>query len=232
MKKIKYLFLILVLLLFCGCTVKYDLNIDDDLSVTEKVEAIEKEIDVKANTGMSSDKAVQYLYNIYKRNNINLSITSKNDNNNLIGIASVSYKSIDDYANNFTSDIFKKVDLNKNGNIYSLNFKQNNKLSSEKSISPIYDKVIITINVPYKVIKHNADNVYKGTYIWELEKNQELRNISISFDTSKKQNTFLFNLRFFKVDINYWVIALSIFILLIIITIIFVYLNNKKNNKI
>ena len=231
MKKIKYLFLLLVIVLFTGCTVKYDLNIDDDLSVTEKVKATEKEGTVKTNTGVSSDKAVQYLFNIYKRDGINPSISSRIDNGDLIGESSASHKSIDAYAKNFSSDIFKKADLSKSGSLYTLTFKQTEKLSNTSSIVPIYDEVEVSISLPFKVKEHNADRVYGDTYTWRFKNNQELRKIKITFDTAKKNDYFVFNLGFFKINVKYGVLLL-IGLLIVISAIIFVvYKNNKKNNK-
>ena len=231
MNNIKYLFLLLLVVLFTGCTVKYDLNIDEDLSITEKVEATENEYDLKTNTGMNSDKAVDYLYNIFKRDGIQPSISSKLEGDNLIAVASVSHKSINDYVDNFSSDIFKKAKLSKSGNIYSLSFNQTEKLSKLDSSSLIYDNISVNITIPFKVISSNADNVYKNTYTWNLKKGEELRKIKIKFDTSEKNNSKIFDFGLFKINIKYSVLIYLCFILLIATTIIVVYLNNKKNNK-
>lgn len=231
MKNIKYLFLLLIVVLLSGCSVKYDLNIDNDLSVTEKIEASEREDVIKAKTGVNSDKVVNYLYDIFKRENIEPSISSKIESDNLIGYATVSHDSIDDYVDNFSSDIFEKASLSKSDNIYSLTFKQTEKLSSELSTSPIYDKVTVNITLPFKVVENNADKVYKNTYTWEIKSEEELRKIKIKFDISNKDNTKTFNLGFLKVNVNYGILV-TIGLLLIISGIIFlVYLNNKKNNK-
>ena len=91
----------------------------------------------------------------------------------------------------------------------------------------MYDKVELSITLPYKVISHNADKVYKDTYTWYLEKDQELRTIKIKFDTSSKKGSF----NFFNFNIKYTYIALAIFIVIIISMIAMVYINNKKNNR-
>lgn len=227
MKKIKYLFLILVIILFTGCTVKYNLIIDDDLSVTETVEAIEQESVVKTNTGMKGDKAVKYIYNIFKRDEVDMNLSSKSDGRNISGTASAGYNSLDEYVSSFTSDIFEKANLSKSNNIYSLSFKQSEKLSTKSSNAPMYDKVELSITLPYKVISHNADKVYRDTYTWYLERDQELRTIKIKFDTSSKKGSF----NFFNFNIKYTYIALAIFIVIIISMIAMVYINNKKNNR-
>ena len=227
MKRIKYLFLILVIMLFSGCTVKYNLNIDNDLSVTEKVEAIEQESVVKTTTGMKGDKAVNYLYDIFKRDEIDINLSSKIEGKNVIGIASAAYDTIDEYADSFTSDIFEEADLSKSDNIYSLSFKQSEKLSSKLSNAPMYDKVEVNITLPYKVISHNADKVYKDTYTWYLEKDQELRTLKIKFNTSSRKGY----IDFFNLNIKYSYIVLTIFIVIIISIVTVVYINNKKNNR-
>lgn len=231
MKKIKYLFLLLVIVLFTGCTVKYDLNIDDDLSVTESVKASDREDNVKTNTGMPSNKAVNYLFNIYKRDGISPNISSRIENGDIIGESSVSHKTIDDYADNFTSDIFEKATLSKSGSLYTLTFKQTEKLSNTSSIVPIYDNVEVTITLPFKVKEHNADRAYGNTYTWRLKENQELRNLKITFDTAKKNDYFVLNLGLFKINIKYGMLVLILFLLVISAVTYIVYKNNKKNNK-
>lgn len=231
MKNIKYLFLLLVVILFTGCTVKYDLNIDSDLSVTEKVEAEEKEYDAKTKTGMDTDKIVNHLYEIYKRDGIKPSISSKVENNNIIATASTSHNSLDDYVDNFSSDLFKTANLSKSGNSYTLTFKQTEKLSSTDSTAPIYDKVVFNITTPFKVTKSNVDKVSGNKYTWEFEKDQELRTIKITFDTTVNDNAKVIDLGLFKIKINYSVLFLVIMILVIIGIVGVVYVNNKKNNK-
>lgn len=232
MKNIKKIILVLVIFLFCGCSVKYNLNIDEDLSITEKVEAKETINNLKTNTGMSTDNAVLYLYDIFKRKGIDPNISTKEEKENVITTASVSHKSIEKYVNNFTSDLLKKPKLSKSGNIYSLSYEQIEKLSNSSHNSLIYDDVEINITVPFKVTKHNADRVKKNTYTWKIQKNQELRKINISFDTSKKINSFVLNFGLFKIDVKYNVLVFIILLLMILTTTIIVYINNKKNNKI
>lgn len=231
MKKIKYLFLLLVIVLFTGCTVKYDLNIDEDLSVTEKVEAIEKEETVKSNTGLEKEKAVNYLYDIYKRDGIDPSISYRVEKSNLIAGATASHKSIDDFVDNFESDLFKDAKLSKSGNLYTLTFKQSEKLSDRISMGPIYDNVIINITLPYKVTDNNADKVYKNTYTWILNKDEELRKIKISFDTSVKNDTKTFKLGIFNINVKLSFVAVFVMLLIIAIFVAVIYTNNKKNNK-
>lgn len=231
MKNIKYLFLLLLVILFTGCTVNYDLNIDDDLSVTERVEAIEKENTIKTNTGMKSNKAVDYLYNIFKRDGIEPSISSRVEKDRVIATASASHKSLEKYVANFNSDIFKRAKLSKSGTLYSLSFNQNKKLSSMDSTAPIYDNVIINITVPFKVIEHNADKTYKNTYTWNIRKDEELRKIKIKFDTSQKDNSKIFDLGVFKINVKYNVLLFSAILLIVATIVIVVYINNKKNNR-
>lgn len=232
MKNIKYLFLLLVIVLFTGCSVNYDLNIDNDLSVTEKVEATEKEDTVKANTGLDKDKAVDYLYNIYKRDNIDPSISTRIDGKNLVVSATTSHKSIDDYVDNFSSDLFKDVKLSKSGNLYTLTFKQSDKLSDTNSMTPIYDKVTINITLPYKVTDNNADKVYKNQYTWIINKGEETRKIKISFDTSVKNDTKTLNLGLFKINVKMSFVVLIIMLLIMSAFVAVIYTNNKKNNKV
>ena len=65
MKKLKkFIFLCLVLLL-SGCSVEYDLTLNDDFTVSEKVVATEKTKRMEALTKQKGKQAVNYLYNMF-----------------------------------------------------------------------------------------------------------------------------------------------------------------------
>ena len=58
--------------------------------------------------------------------------------------------------------------------LYTLSFKQTEKLSSRAARAPVYDKVDISITLPYKVTSHNADKVHKNTYTWEIATDEKI----------------------------------------------------------
>ena len=75
MKKIKIFMFLFSILLLSGCTVEYDLTLNDDLTVNEKVVATEKTKRMESYTRQKDKQAVNYLFDMYKRPNEDISIT-------------------------------------------------------------------------------------------------------------------------------------------------------------
>ena len=116
MKKLKiFIFLCLVLLL-SGCSVEYDLTLNDDFTVSEKVVATEKTKRMEALTKQKGKQAVNYLYNMFKRNGEDITLTSRDDDYNTYATAITSYEDINDYASKFSSDVFNNVNVTKTVN--------------------------------------------------------------------------------------------------------------------
>lgn len=232
MKRIKKIIVLLLIILLSGCTVDYNLTINDDSSVNEKVVAKEYTNRMKSKTGLDGKESVNYLYKMFDRKDLNTKINTKNSNYETISTVTAFHSSLEDYSNNFTSDIFEKVNYKKKKNIVTLTYKQSQMLSTTSSRAPIYDKVTVNINVPFKVTDHNADSVNKDTYTWNIEKDEDLRKIKISFDENnlKYKKSFNFGGLKFNVRNEILVIGAILFIGLIIASIVFI--NNRKNNKI
>ena len=68
MKYIKKILIILFLvIMISGCKVTYELKINNDLSVNEKVVASENTNRMLSRTNLDLNQSVKYLYDIYKR---------------------------------------------------------------------------------------------------------------------------------------------------------------------
>lgn len=232
MKKIKFLLLIFGLFLLTGCTVEYNLEINEDLSVNEKVVATENTNRMKVNTGLGENESVNYLYEMFNRKELNTSISTNKNNDNTVSIVNGYHNTLDDYINNFTSDIVKEANIIKDGDIVTLIFDQSEVLSSTSSRSLIYDEIIVNITVPFKVTENNADSHKKNIYTWNINKDEKLKKIKISFDTKDfkyKKEVKIGKLNF---SIRYEFIAIGIILLIILLISLIVFINNKKNNKI
>ena len=101
MKIIKKMILICIIFLLAGCSVEYDLTINEDNSVNEKVVAKENTNKMMALTNQKENQSVNYLYNIYKGNRNDVKLVTKSQNKETITTAVYSYPSIDDFASNF-----------------------------------------------------------------------------------------------------------------------------------
>lgn len=232
MKNKKIILLILVILLFTGCSVNYDLYINGDLTVNEKVTASEVSDSLKTKTGMEPKNAANSLYELYKIDGVKYSFTTSENNSVITSTATTSFKSLDDYEEYFKSDIIKEVNITKKGSYITLKYKQDVPLSVTASRSLIYDSIAVNINVPFKVTENNADKVKGNTYTWYINKDGELKDIKITFNKDETINSKTFNFGFFEINVNYQIAMLVGLILIVLLIVLFVYIKNKKNNRI
>ena len=232
MKNRKIFLLILVAFLLSGCSIKYDLYINNDLSVNEKVTATEKIKTLKMNTKQDPFVAANSLYTARKKDNINYNFSTYEKDDNIIGIASASFDSLEEYENYFTSDVIKNVNITKKDGYVTLEFNQDVELSDDSSRSLPYNSIEVSINVPFLVTDTNADRMQGDQYIWDIVKDGELKKIKITFNTNETKESKKFDLGLFQVNVKYSVLVIAGFALVISAIVLIVYLNNKKNNKI
>lgn len=232
MIKIKRIILVFVLFLLCGCSVEYDLTIYSDSSVSEKVIASEITNRMKTNTGLDENNAVTYLYDMFKREGYKTRINTVKKNNKTISTVTGSYNSIDEYGKKFKSDLIKEAEVTKSGDNVTIKLNQTEPLLSDSNRSLVYDDVTINITVPFKVLKHNADSYNKDTYTWHINKDKDLKKISITYDSSSEKNKQTIKIGDKKINIRVDLIAIFSFTFIIMIIIVIVFINNKKNNKV
>ena len=231
MKK-KLLLLMLVTILFSGCSVKYNLRINEDLSVNEEVEASEGLHLFKVKTGQDSKVAANSLFQSYKKNNIDYTFTTVEDNGIIKSTASTSFSSLDEYVNYFQSDVVKEVNMTKKGNNITLEFKQDEILTDESSRSLPYDSVRVSIYVPFRVTSTNAERVEGNYYIWEINKEEKAQTLKITFNPKETDTTKKVKFGIFEVNIRYSVLMISGILGIGLLIVAIVYFNNKKNNRI
>jgi hypothetical protein len=231
MKNKKIILLMLVTLLFSGCSVKYNLYINDDLSVNEKITASENSKSLRTNTGETPKTAANSLFELYKIDGVNYSFSIVEKETNTTGMASTSFKSLEEYEDYFKSDIIKEVNISKKDSYITLDFKQDVALSEYASRSLIYDDIEVNIEIPFKVTENNADSIDGNTYTWNITKDGKLKDIKVTFNTNETRNSRIIDLGFFKINVKYSIaLAVGIVLILLVIALI-VYINNKKNNR-
>lgn len=232
MKNVKIILLMLVALLLSGCSVKYDLYINSDLTVNENITALENSNSLKTKTGMEPKAAANSLFDLYKIDKVNYTKSTVESNNTISTKTSTSFKSLSDYEDYFKSDIIKEVNITEKDNLVTLEYKQDVPLTDYSSRSLIYDNIKVNINVPFKVTENNADEVDGNTYTWNIEKDGNLKDIKITFNKNETVNSRKFNFGFFEIDIKYSVALAVSFAIILLVIITYVYIKNKKNNRI
>ncbi|MBQ3475506.1 MAG: hypothetical protein IJH20_04990 [Bacilli bacterium] len=232
MKRIKMFLLLLVIFLVTGCSVEYNLTINKDLSVNEKVIASDNTIRLKINTNLNEKDAVNYLYKMFDREGLQTQISTITDSGNTISTVTGKHKSLENYVNNFTSDVFRYIDYQEDGDIITLTMNQSEKVGRDRSNTLLYNNIKVVIDLPFKVKEHNADEVRYSKYTWNIDENEGLKTIRISFDKNALRDEQKITIGGKTFNIKYQYIALFIICLILGIIFIVVLINNKKNNRI
>ena len=194
----KKLILFLIPFLITGCTINYELDINDDLSVTENIKVLEDAS--YFNREASADDTYKKIVDIGMNENGYLRYDYIKENNLYGGKAIRNYKSLEDFVNEAESykKLFSGLDLSINENIVTLksvgefNVQEVSFNSEEFPDVRIPEDVYFSIKVPFKVISHNADRVDNNynIYYWDIrESTTKDKNIEITFDTKQKHTS-------------------------------------------
>ena len=232
MKNIKKIIFFSFILFLTGCSVDYKLTINKDSTINEKVVAKENTNRMKSKTNLDEKQSVTFLTNIYNRNKLDIKTSTKSDNYNTEVTAFLSYDSIEKYRDNFSSDVIKKVKVNRDGDIVTLIAKQNVKLDSNASRSLIYDDITVQIEVPFVVIDNNADQVDGNIYTWYIKKDKDIKTIRIKYKDKEIKNSIKINVKNKDINIKYEVIFSAVIVLFLGFIFIILNYKNKKNNRI
>ncbi|MBP3765757.1 MAG: hypothetical protein J6G98_01055 [Bacilli bacterium] len=221
----KNILLIFVFFLLTGCSVNYTLEINNDLSVEESIEASESiSYFEKEFTFYERKDAIDSLWeNMTSERDDNY--TYEYNNNDTGIIINKKYKSLDDYLNvkNYTQ-FFEKIDYSINGDIIKIestgNFYPYNTQDYEKFI---IDNFSLKIKTSYHVIKTNADKIEGNTLIWNINSKTKDKKIYLEMNTSKN----------YTKDIRIIDFKILFAIIIVISTIVlYVYYRIKKANNI
>lgn len=229
MKRIKFLILLFILFL-TGCSVEYNLQINEDDTISEYLTASEKTDRLESMTRLKDKQATSYLYNMFKRDNENININYTQKDNYTYAYANTSHDSLQEYATKFKSDIFDKVTVEKNDSIVSFYSVQSKLINNNSSYSLLYDDITINIKIPFKVIENNADSVKNDIYTWKISESDKLKEIKFSYEENSLKEKLNIKVNNKTYNINYWVIFTGVLVFIILFIIIFIFIKNKKNN--
>ena len=65
MKRLKYLFILFVVIVLTGCSIDYKLTINNDLSLNEEVKASEFLGIIEKKTGLKDEDSIDYMFSMY-----------------------------------------------------------------------------------------------------------------------------------------------------------------------
>lgn len=237
MKKIKKVFIVLILLLLSGCTIKSEVVMENDGRIKENVyfEVLtdgrsEKEFELYS-------KNVLDIYNealgvkgyqtevSYRKNNSEILVYNQFDN-------------ICEYFENtvFSQYIYNHISCTQTDDYYEIkNETEHIDYCSDCTYWPSLDNVIYSITLPIKAEDSNADKEKNNTYTWEYNKNtskdkqiylkiskSSLEDNKLKYESNKRKKT-LIN-KFLSV------IVISIIVVLLIFLVKKIY-NKYKLNK-
>ncbi len=192
MKK-KILFIIGILILCSGCSATYKITINDDGSVNETLAASEDTEFFSNYPNSSVGRVVGNILEPYL-NTLNSKEYSVSTNiQETKGGATISkkYDSIESYIKNsiLYNQFTNKINYSTDGDKVTISAKGAfEKNTQEIGVFNVNSSDII-IELPYKVLENNADEVDGKIYIWKFdEKDTNIREIKLVYDKSKIYN--------------------------------------------
>lgn len=186
----KYISLLFILIFVCcGCTAKYELKFNSDMTIEQTITGLESDKFYNQFSSSNSDIVKMIMSPYYDYFSLNSYYYDDLEMNNLYGgYVKKTYDSLDDLSSiyNFYKMYFEHIDINQNDGVVSINL-FGKKIDDDFSNRFIVDDGEISIIVPFKVLKHNADRVEDNKYIWKFDLTDKTKNsISIEFDSKNK----------------------------------------------
>lgn len=235
MKKI--LILCSLLFLVTGCSIKYDLRIDSNLSVKETITIKENNDVLKIYNSdlkkIPKDRISEYK-NVdgFKQMNLEKEIF---ENNQTGGIVSANYTSLKDYKKSGTVlSLFSNISITDLGNTTNVQITDYNSQSffEPEDTNTSMENIEVNIRFHNKIIDSNAKTYDEktNTYTWLLTSDISSGNILFSIDNNSKRYDII--IQDFLNDNKYTLIIMGIILAIAFITFSKYYINNKKVNKI
>lgn len=185
----KNILLIMFIFLCFGCEVRYDITINEDLSVDENITGLEDDEFYSKYNKSSKDRVMNFVI-ATKEDYLNTNGFYKEKvlEEELSGLkVSKKYNSIDEYFKNSIAyqQFYKELKHETKGDIVTINLDDKLDKNGNSLDRYMVDTGKVSITLPFKVVSHNADKVEDKTYIWNVNSSNS-QKINISFDTSKK----------------------------------------------
>lgn len=233
MKKIrKIIILLFVITIVSGCTVKYKIEITDDLKIKEKIEVAETNEKFEI-LGTTNQAYIDTMYDIYSTN----SLYKSHKFEKIIGQtesgikATKEYKNFEEYLNNnqIRKSMFRFINISEENNIitYSATHFRYQEIFNENEANFPYDTIEIIIELPFEVIETNADEINEnGEYIWKINEKTTQPEIKIKFKNKLSLSQKI------KKHMNKYIMPVLIGSGIIITLFLVLFINHKRVNKI
>lgn len=210
MKKLKLFILLICIFLLCGCTIQYDITIDEQLGMEESMVISEKSEFYQDYLFSTPKEVSEMILGVYQEELDSLNYQYSIEATGKTTLTN-HYNSYLTYVNDnrIFNQFFEKILSSENGNIITIY--NEGEFYPYTEGNPNYfqvEEININVKLPFKVLENNADKVDKknNIYTWTITKETENKTFLLKFDKSKKSFTFtqMVNL-----------IVISIFVLLI-----------------
>ena len=189
----KVILLLISLFLVTGCSVQYDVLIDDDLKVHETSKIMGSDDLYELYYKTSKVHVLEDLLENYQDDlkNNNYSFKLYKESNPYI-ILEREYNDIQNYLNNskLFNDYFDKMSYNVSGNIIKIETEGFNPNEEDNPDRFNVSDINISITSKYQVVNSNASKIDKDTNTYHFIINNETTDFKIilEIDTSKKFN--------------------------------------------
>lgn len=214
----KKIIMLLSILLLTGCTVNYNLEIDDNI-LKEKITGTVTKEESKQNSKATDISAIYSIINeeqkpIYNKEEL-YQKELKEAGNNINYTFKYNYN-IEDFVNStIINTCFENKEIEEIDNYYSIRLSGNFYCLYSKKIN-----IAVTSNL--KVASNNADKIKDNTYIWTIDKNTTDIELAVDKDTPYTKPI--------KRGISS-TFRIVCFIILIILSLITYLLYKKKNSS-
>lgn len=223
MKKI--VILIIALFLVTGCSVKYNVVINEDLSVEEEAKLAGTEDLYKIYYKTTKKHVLENLLNLQKdaldENNYHYELIEDNEP---YVIVNKKYDSVKEYIDNskLFNDYFDEIKYTEDKNIRKIETIGYNEDDVDNPERFVVEKLEIAITSSYVVKNHNAKDVNKTTNTYYYELDDENNKILLEYDISKKFNP--------NGELMQKLVIAFIIIVVIWVTVVILTKKSKKNN--
>jgi len=165
--------------------------VDKDGFVEEKATALES-YDVLYTYDLDVSSFIDELMEEVKYNDTYDSyiLSTGQDDDYSYGMGKRDYLDLENYKNKSTiiSEMFSNVSISDNNGVVSITMTPNDSFEyfeEDELYSAVLDEVNIKISVPYVVVSSNSDSIEDNVYIWNIQKDEDLKRVYISYDTNE-----------------------------------------------
>ena len=220
----KKVFILFMLCICVGCTGKYELKINNDLSVQETITGLEDNKFYDRYYNSSRERVVDFVSSMFKEemNNKGYSFSTVSEDYLYGGQAEKNYDNIDEYFNNSTvyEQYFESWDVKNDDGVITISLSQKKVGNGTGIDRAVVNDGTVSIILPFKVLDSNAKSKSGNTYTWNINSFKG-KKIYIKFDSKHLEKSSYNN-----------IVPIFIFSLLAIaVVIIIVIFLKRKNNS-